>query len=69
MIKLLFVLIAIVGYIYNIRDRKAFSYYLWIISNGFWCMYNYSIEEYQMAAMFAIYTGFCFYGLRKELND
>lgn len=63
MIKLLFALIAIAGYVANIKDYKKISYILWTISNYYWLMYNFSIKEYQMAFMFSIYTAFCLWGL------
>lgn len=66
-LKILFAIIAIAGYIANIKDKKELSYYLWTLSNGFWCMYNYSIGEYQMSAMFLIYLAFCLMGLNGRI--
>ena len=68
MIKLLFALIAIAGYIANINDRKELSYWLWSASNIYWMSYNLHKQEYQLSLMFLTYTGFCLYGLSKELN-
>ena len=62
-IKLLFVLTAILGYIANIKDYKKISYVLWTISNYYWLFYNLSIKEYQIAFMFSVYAAFCLYGL------
>lgn len=63
MIKLLFALIAIAGYVANINDKKELSYWLWSSSNIYWMIYNFNHSEYQMAFMFSIYTAFCLWGL------
>lgn len=68
MIKLLFALIAIAGYIANIKDKKKLSYWLWLSSNAYWMYYNFKKEEPEMAIMFAIYLSFCIWGLNKEFN-
>jgi len=67
MIKLLFALIAIAGYIANIKDKKELSYWLWSLSNMYWMYYNMHSKEPQMALMFAVYLVFCLWGLNKEL--
>ena len=66
MIKLLFALIAIAGYIANIKDKKELSYWLWLFTNSFWCISNFLIGQYQLSLMFLAYNGFCIYGLTKE---
>ena len=66
MIKLLLALIAISGYIANIKDKKELSYWLWLISNAGWYINSVLIKEYAMAFMFLIYMGFCAYGLIKK---
>lgn len=63
MVKLLFVIIAVLGYITNIKGNLKLSYYLWISSNLFWMVYNAYIKEYQIAGMFVIYNIFCVYGI------
>lgn len=67
MIKLLFALVAIAGYIANINDKKELSYWLWSLSNMYWMYYNMHNKEPQMALMFAVYLAFCLWGLNKEL--
>ena len=67
MIKLLFALIAIAGYIANINDKKELYYWLWSLSNMYWMYYNMHNKEPQMALMFAVYLAFCLWGLNKEL--
>lgn len=66
MIKLVFVLVAIAGYIANINDKKELSYWLWSSSNLYWMYYNIHNREPQMALMFAVYLAFCLYGLSKN---
>ena len=68
MIKLLFALIAIAGYIANINDKKLLSYYLWLISNAGWSMLALYQHEPALSAMFIAYEGFCLYGVIKILN-
>jgi len=68
MIKLLFALIAIAGYIANIKDKKELSYWLWLFSNGYWSIYNSIHHEYALSIMFAVYAMFCLWGLNKEVN-
>ena len=67
MIKFTFALIAISGYIANIKDKKELSYWLWSLSNMYWMYYNMHNNESQMALMFAVYLAFCLWGLNKEL--
>jgi len=69
MIKLLFALIAIAGYIANIKDKKELSYWLWIFSNAGWGVLAAVNYEWQLALMFLTYEGFCFYGIIKILNN
>jgi len=69
MIKLLFALIAIAGYIANIKGKKELSYWLWLASNTFWCVSNYLIGQYQLSFMFLVYTAFCLWGLNKEVKQ
>jgi len=68
MIKLIFAILAITGYIANISDRKILSYFIWLISNSGWAALAYRGNEYQLMAMFIVYNGFCIYGIIKELK-
>lgn len=68
MIKLLFALIAISGYIANINDKKKLSYWLWLLSNAGWAIISIYNYEYSMALMFLSYEAFCFYGIIKIMN-
>lgn len=65
MIKHLFALIAIAGYIANIKNKKELSYWLWLCSNIYWAIYNHNQQEYQLSLMFWTYGAFCLYGLFK----
>jgi len=69
MIKLLFALIAITGYIANIKDKKSLSYWLWLFSNTGWFVMSLFSDEWALALMFLVYDGFCIYGLYKENNN
>ncbi len=68
MIKLLFALIAIVGYLYNTNKYLKESYIIWLISNTGWAILSFRCEEYQLGAMFIIYNCFCIYGLYKQFK-
>ena len=66
MIKILLAILAISGYIANIKDKKELSYYLWLGSNMGWYVNSILIKEYAMAVMFFIYALFCSYGLMRK---
>jgi hypothetical protein len=66
MIKLTFALIAILGYIANINDRKLLSYWIWFISNGFWAYYNAVNKEFELSLMFMVYMAFCLWGMNEK---
>lgn len=68
MIKLLFALLAISGYIANINDKKELSYWLWLCSNGYWMVYNDLKGEVALSLMFGVYGLFCLYGILKIMN-
>jgi len=61
--KIVFGLIAILGYVANTRDYKIVSYLLWLISNTAWCIYNATQGELELAIMFGVYDMFCIYGI------
>lgn len=68
-IKLLFALIAIAGYIANIKDRKELSYWLWIFSNAGWGILAAIQYEWALAIMFLVYEGFCLYGVIRIISN
>lgn len=68
MIKLLFALIAIAGYIANIKDYKKASYLFWVLSNSGFGILTLIEGEWQMSIMFTVYDLFCFYGIMKILS-
>jgi len=66
--KLIFVFIAIVGYILNINNYKLYSYITWLVSNSLWGLYGLFNNEYEFMLMFIIYDCFSIYGIIKELK-
>lgn len=64
--KVLFAIIAIIGYICNINKKLTLSYSLWLTSNTSWAIYNFIKKEYAMGVMFLTYNLFCFYGIIKQ---
>ncbi len=45
--------------------QKRWSFYVWLITNTFWCVYNYLNQEYAQALLFAVYMVIALNGLRK----
>jgi len=66
MIKLIFAILAITGYITNISDRKTLSYFIWLVSNSGWAILSYLNNEYELMTMFIVYNAFCIYGIISE---
>lgn len=67
--KIIFGLLAILGYIANINNYKLMSYILWIISNTAWGLYSFIQTEYELTIMFMVYNVFCLYGIIKEIRS
>jgi len=67
--KIIFAIIAILGYVLNINNYKLYSYITWLISNSLWALYSLYMKEYELAMMFLIYDGFCIYGITKEYKN
>lgn len=68
--KLILALLATLGYFKLVSHKKLSAYVIWTISNTGWSIYNFSIKEWEMAAMFIIYDLFCIYGiLNCRLNN
>jgi hypothetical protein len=62
------VVLTVLGYYFNMdKDPyiKHCSYWIWLGTNTFWMSLNISREFYDMALMFAIYCGFCIWGIYK----
>jgi len=54
MIKIIVTAVALVGLIFNIRRRRV-CFVLWLLSNGYWCYYNFAAGEYAQAVLFAVF--------------
>ncbi len=54
--------ISIIGVIANIKKHRI-CFYLWTITNISWMFYDYSIEAYAQAALFAVYAGLSIWGI------
>lgn len=65
-ITYLFAFISIIGYIFNIQDKKFTSYVVWLVANILWLIYFINKEEHGSAVLFFVYSIFCIYGLLKE---
>ena len=66
--KLALFLVAILGYIYNIKEKKILSYSIWLVSNSGWAFINYKLNQYEAMMMFLCYNCFCIYGIIKICN-
>lgn len=66
--KIVFGLIAVLGYTFNINNYKITSYILWLTSNTMWAIYSLTNNEKELAIMFGIYNIFCAYGIFKEIK-
>lgn len=61
--------IALAGTVLNARQRKE-GFVLWIISNSFFCWFNFCIGSYAQSCLMAVYTALAIYGLIQwQKND
>jgi nicotinamide riboside transporter PnuC len=58
----LITIISLVGVVLNIKKQRA-SFALWLVTNGFWCIYDYSLGAYAQSALFFIYFLLAVWGL------
>jgi hypothetical protein len=65
---ILIVLLSVGGYFLNVR-KNAWGFFLWIITNTFWCIRNYQIGENAQAGLFLFYLIVTIYGFFKWLSD
>ncbi len=54
---------SVIGAILNAKGRIE-GFYVWIAANTGWIVYNIINDEYALAALFAVYTIICVYGIR-----
>lgn len=45
---------AIIGTIGN-SCKKVWGFYIWILTNAFWCVYNLKNRSYAQAILYAVY--------------
>lgn len=45
--------------------KKRWSFHIWLVTNSFWCIYNWSKQEYAQALLFGVYIAIAINGLRK----
>ena len=64
-----FVIIALVGSVYNSMMRIKLSYVLYCISNVFFVVHNFRIGERSQAFMYVIYFVTAVIGLRNSIGD
>jgi len=67
--KLMFGVIAIVGYFFNIKEKRKVSYIIWLISNSLWSIYSFIAGEYELGVMFLMYDAFCIYGIFNKVTN
>ena len=58
----LIVIIAVIGAALNIAGRWQ-GFGLWIISNGYWLIYNLQAGEYAQSVIFAVFLALAIYGI------
>jgi len=46
--------VALSGLVMNIRKKRA-GFVLWLISNGYWAVYNWRAGEYEQGLLFLIF--------------
>lgn len=56
--------IAILGAIYNSNQEKK-GFYLWILSNTFFCVHNFCIQQFAVSFLFCFYIFISVNGLLK----
>ncbi|MDR1891347.1 MAG: hypothetical protein LBQ23_04235 [Puniceicoccales bacterium] len=64
-----FVGIALLGSFYNATLRMKLSYVLWLISNIYLCVHNFTIKEYSQAFLFGAYLITTFIGIKNTYKD
>ena len=63
MLILIMTIVAVCGAFAVSRGKSLGANFLWIISNPFLAIYNYTIYQYEMAGMFTIYSLIAIYGI------
>jgi len=63
--KILILILATLGYLYNINRKLKYSYICWLISNTCCAILQFKSGEIELGIMFIIYDLFCIYGLTR----
>lgn len=53
--------LAVIGTVLNVYKKRS-GFLIWILTNGFFVVYNYGLKAYAQAALFAVYTGISLWG-------
>lgn len=63
-VKIAIVVLALIGAALNSAgDWRGFLF--WLVTNGFWCVYNCRAGEYEQAFIFGIFWLLCLWGIWK----
>lgn len=54
--------LTLVGTVAN-AFQKSWCFYLWIVTNLFWVVYNITIQQYQQAIIYSVNTIICVIGI------
>jgi len=54
--------LAIIGVILNIKKRRQ-CFYVWVVTNTAWMIYDYSIGAMAQSALFAVYVVLALWGI------
>lgn len=66
-----FAIIALTGAFLNVRGKWQ-GFLFWLISNAWWCWYNFNSDEYAQALLFGLFWFLSLYGIfqwrKKQAN-
>ncbi|MDR0679780.1 MAG: hypothetical protein LBF42_01970 [Puniceicoccales bacterium] len=69
MMVALFVMISLIGSVFNAMMYIKLSYTLWLFANVFLTLYNFRIGEYAQTFLFAAYLIIGIFGLKNSMHD
>lgn len=53
---------SLAGVVMNIKKRRE-CFFVWLITNSLWCIYDLYIGAYAQSGLFAVYVGLAVYGI------
>ncbi len=53
---------SIVGTILNIKKMRA-CFYIWLVTNSLWCIYDFMVGSYAQSALFLVYVSLAVWGI------